>query len=151
PEDRERTWKAIGEHLERRVPFDAQLRLKTKSGEYRWFRSRGQAVWDATGRAVRMAGSLADIHDHKLAEESLRRAQADALVAHEEFTQRLISAQEQERKRLANELHDSLGQNLSLIKNRAYLAAEQQGVPADAANHIEAIAKTATEAIAEVR
>jgi two-component system sensor histidine kinase UhpB len=151
PEDRERTWKAVGEHLERRVPFDAQFRLKTKSGEYRWFRSRGQAVWDGKGRAVRMAGSMTDIHDHKLAEESLRRAQAEALVAHEKFTQRLISAQEQERKRLANELHDSLGQNLSLIKNRAYLAAEQPGVPPNAANHIEAIGKVATEAIAEVR
>ncbi len=33
-------------------------RLKTKSGEYRWFQARGQASWDAQGKPTRMSGSL---------------------------------------------------------------------------------------------
>ncbi len=151
PEDRDRAWKAIHAHLETRAPYDEQFRLQTKSGEYRWLRARAQAVWDQTGKAVRMAGSLTDIHEHKLAAESLRHAQQQALIAHEDYTQRLISAQEQERKRLANELHDSLGQNLSLIKNRAYLAAREPGVPASVAAHLQAISEVVTDAISETR
>jgi signal transduction histidine kinase/ligand-binding sensor domain-containing protein len=44
-------------------------------------------------------------------------------AAHEEFSRRLLQYQEDERKRIASELHDSLGQNLLIIKNRAVLGA----------------------------
>ena len=40
-----------------------EYRLRTGSGDYRWFSERGQAVWDEQGRAVRMSGSLRDITD----------------------------------------------------------------------------------------
>ena len=43
-----------------------------------------------------------------------------------EYTLRLIAAQEAERKRIAAEIHDSLGQNLLLIKNRALIALRDQ-------------------------
>jgi signal transduction histidine kinase len=95
-----------------------------------------------------MAGSLTDIHDRRMNEESLRQAQAEALLARQEFTQRLISAQEQERKRLAGELHDSLGQNLSLIKNRIQLALAGTG---PVASHLEAASKLVTDCLNEVR
>jgi ligand-binding sensor domain-containing protein/signal transduction histidine kinase len=42
-------------------------------------------------------------------------------LQHDNFSQRLIVSQEQERKRIAGELHDSLGQMLLIIKNRAFL------------------------------
>ncbi|MEJ2617163.1 MAG: histidine kinase, partial [Ignavibacteriaceae bacterium] len=42
-------------------------------------------------------------------------------IATEEFSRRLIHSQEEERKRIASELHDSLGQELLIIKNRASL------------------------------
>src|SRR5204863_5216020 len=79
PDDRSRTWAAIHAHLDRRVPYDTEHRIRTKDGQYRWFRCRGQAVWDNCGQAVRMAGSFTDIHDRKTDEEALRQAQADAL------------------------------------------------------------------------
>ena len=101
PDDREPTWAAVRAHLEKRVVYDTEYRLRTKAGDYRWFRARGQAVWDAEGNAVRMAGSITDIHDHLEAERALRQAQAQALVAQEEFTQRLIFAQESERRRIS--------------------------------------------------
>jgi PAS domain S-box-containing protein len=148
PDDHSRTWAAIRAHLDTRIPYDKEHRLRTKDGRYRWFRCRGQAVWDDAGKPVRMAGSLTDIHDRRMNEESLRQAQADALLARQEFTQRLISAQEQERKRLAGELHDSLGQNLSLIKNRIQLAFTGTGPVSD---HLEAASKLVAECINEVR
>jgi two-component system sensor histidine kinase UhpB len=151
PDDHTRTWAAVRAHLDSREPYDVEYRLRTKDGRYRWFRSRGQAVWDASGHPVRMAGSLTDVHDRKMDEESLRQAQADALLARQEFTQRLISAQEHERKRLAGELHDSLGQNLSLIKNRIQLALSGPGLPPSNANHLEAAFKLLTDSLTEVR
>jgi len=41
---------------------------------------------------------------------------------HEEFTKKLIESQENERKRVAAELHDSLGQDLLIIKNKALVS-----------------------------
>jgi len=92
-----------------------------------------------------------DITERKAAEECLRKAQADALLARQEFTQRLISAQEQERKRLASDLHDSLGQDLSLIKNRVHLALTKHDLPPAVVSHLEAVAKLADDTLNEVR
>lgn len=151
PEDKERVWGAVQDHLNHRTPYDVEYRVRTRAAEYRWFRARGQAVWDSTGRAVRMAGSITDIHDHRMAEEALREVQQQALSASKDFSHRLISAQEQERKRLANELHDSLGQNLSLIKNHADLALAQPGLSAESGAHLQAITEVVMGAIEEVR
>jgi signal transduction histidine kinase len=52
---------------------------------------------------------------------------------------------------LAGELHDSLGQNLSLIKNRTHLALQQTGVPPETVSHLEAIRRIVSDAISEVR
>lgn len=75
PEDKERVLRMVAAHLERREPYDAEYRLRTKSGDYRWFRGRGQAIWDEQGRAVRMAGSITDVTERKQAEEGLNLLQ----------------------------------------------------------------------------
>ena len=66
PDDRASALEAVQEHLKARVIYDIHCRMQTKSGAYRWFQSRGQAVWDDTGRPTRMAGSIRDIHEQKL-------------------------------------------------------------------------------------
>jgi PAS domain S-box-containing protein len=38
-----------------------EYRLRTKSGDYRWFIARGQAQWDANGNPTRFSGSIRDI------------------------------------------------------------------------------------------
>ena len=45
-----------------------------------------------------------------------------AYAAQQAFSRQLIASQERERKRIAGELHDSLGQQLLIIKNWAALA-----------------------------
>ena len=79
PDDYAYAIEALRVHLEDRVPYDIEYRLRTKSGEYRWFRARGQAVWDETGTAVRMAGSIQDISDRKQAERALVFCHRNAL------------------------------------------------------------------------
>jgi signal transduction histidine kinase len=64
----------------------------------------GRAFFDAQGRMLRMIGIVADINERKLAEAALAS-----------MSQRLIEAQEQERTRIARELHDDIGQRLALL------------------------------------
>ena len=74
PDYQEKAQLAMQDHLERKTPYytiDYQVRMK--SGEYRWFHSRGKATWDEKGQAIRVAGSFIDIHELKLAEEKLIR------------------------------------------------------------------------------
>ena len=58
--------------------YDEEHMLLTKNQGYRWFRSRAKVYRDASGKAVRMAGSSQDIHDRKLAEAQLKDAVARA-------------------------------------------------------------------------
>ena len=74
PEDHDRTFAAVEAHLKQRVPYDVEYRLRTKAGAYRWFRARGQALWDEQGQATRMAGSLTDITERHGAEKRFRQA-----------------------------------------------------------------------------
>ncbi len=72
PEDRDRVMAALAAHLERRGPYDVEYRLRTEAGDHRWFRARGQAVWDEAMRPIRMGGSIADVTDRRRAEHELR-------------------------------------------------------------------------------
>jgi len=73
PEDAHAVWSAVERHLQERVPYNLEYRLKTKSGEYMWFLARGQAIWDDEGNAIRMSGSIQDITDRKIRETELRK------------------------------------------------------------------------------
>jgi PAS domain S-box-containing protein len=75
PEDTDRVFAALTAHIERRTPYDVEYRLLTKAGEYRWFRARGQAIWNDAGQAVRMSGSLQCVADRRRAEDALRRSE----------------------------------------------------------------------------
>ncbi|MGQ0557320.1 MAG: PAS domain S-box protein [Nitrospiraceae bacterium] len=82
PDDADRVHHATCRHLETREPYDIEVRVRMKDGCYRWFRDRGQAVWDRAGRPVRMVGSISDITEQRTAEQALR-------VAHAELEQRV--------------------------------------------------------------
>ncbi len=151
PDDKRPTELALQRHLLYRDLYDVEYRLHTRDDRYKWFRARGQAVWNEQGEAVRMAGSISDIHDKKLAEANLEQARQAELNVREELTQNLLLAQEQERQRLANELHDSVGQNLSLIKNHALMLLQHDDLPPQAMLHVASLEALATEVISEVR
>jgi PAS domain S-box-containing protein len=73
PDDQERTGAAIETHLRDRSPYDVEQRLRAKSGEYRWFHVRGQAIWDEAGQPLRMVGFTTDITERKQTEAERER------------------------------------------------------------------------------
>ncbi|HKE55720.1 MAG TPA: sensor histidine kinase, partial [Pyrinomonadaceae bacterium] len=77
----------------------------------------------------------------------LRRAHANQT----DFSRQLIESQERERKRIAAELHDSLGQNLLVIKNRALLGVQATTGDDRAREQFDEISDAVNEVIEEVR
>lgn len=86
--DREPAWRALRDHMEHRALLEVEIRVATKRGEYRWFSVRGQALWDDTGRAIRVAGSLNDLTARKTAEAELN-AQLELIQQQREAIQAL--------------------------------------------------------------
>lgn len=74
-----------------------------------------------------------------------------AKVAQEALSRRFIQLQEEERKRIAGDLHDSLSQNLVIIKNRAMLSLAERENLESVFEQIEEIAEAAGDSLAEVR
>lgn len=72
----------LSRYLARQTPyFSNEHRLEHRNKAYRWVRSRGMAVFDGSGKPLRMAGSFTDITDHKALEENLaHQAHYDSLT-----------------------------------------------------------------------
>ncbi|MEB3180300.1 MAG: PAS domain S-box protein [Nostocaceae cyanobacterium] len=72
PSDRDLMINATEIHLQRQTPYySAEYRVCCKDGTYKWILSRGKALWDESGKPVRMVGSLTDISDRKTLEQEL--------------------------------------------------------------------------------
>ena len=71
--------------------------------------------------------------------------------AQQEFSRRLINAHETERRRVAAELHDSIGQSLAMIKNSAVFGAQTANDLSEAKEQLQEISGASAQAISEVR
>lgn len=70
---------------------------------------------------------------------------------HEDFSRQLLTQQEQERKRITSELHDSLGQNLLIIKNMLDINAQSQQSNQQLVVQLQELSEIAARSIEETR
>jgi two-component system, sensor histidine kinase LadS len=77
--------------------------------------------------------------------------QRQALLQATQFSHKLIQSQENERKRIAADLHDSLGQSIILIKNKVLLLKSQKDNSQQLETHLNTLVEMVTDTIQEVR
>jgi signal transduction histidine kinase/ligand-binding sensor domain-containing protein len=104
-----------------------------------------QTWWFRLLALLALVGSIGLIFKRRLDQANRARH------AQEEFSRRLIDSQEQERKRIAAELHDGLGQNLLVIKNYALMGLNAANGGNPLREHLDEISEAASQSIAEVR
>lgn len=92
--------------------YTAEYRLKHKDGSWRWFMLHAAFERDEHGRPYRMVGTQIDITALKQQQAELSGASARL----QRLSRRLLEVQETERRHLARELHDEIGQVLTVTK-----------------------------------
>ena len=104
PEDVQRCLEIYCASFDARAEFEMEYRLSRFDGEYRWIVNYGLPRFEQDGTFCGYIGTCVDITERKLSEESLQS-----------LSGRLIRAQEDERARIARELHDDFSQRLALL------------------------------------
>jgi PAS domain S-box-containing protein len=106
PDDFDRCLQLYLNCFDARRPFEMQYRLRHHSGQYRWILDCGVPRYAPDGTFEGYVGGCLDIHDQKTAEEKARRA---------DVSFQLMKIQDEERRHIARELHDTAGQTLTVL------------------------------------
>ena len=104
PDDRPKLVAANDACTPEKSAYQIKYRVVRPDGSLVWLEKSARAFFDEKGVMLRMIGMVSDISERKLAEEALSSV-----------SRKLIEAQENERARIARELHDDIGQQLALL------------------------------------
>ncbi len=123
PDDKERSLAHWMRCVQSGEAYESEYRIRSTDGQYRWFRARAVPLRDPDGDIVKWYGTCSDIHDSKLLEQSIRdnaielERMVDIRTAElRRLSSRLMTMQDEERRRIAREIHDGLGQELAAAK-----------------------------------
>ena len=103
-EDLHRCMQTYFQAFDRREEFRMEYRLRARDGNYRWVLDIGIPRFNPNKSFAGYIGSCVDLTERKLAEDALSHVSS-----------RLIEAQEEERARIARDLHDDINQRLALL------------------------------------
>jgi PAS domain S-box-containing protein len=149
PHDRAAWTGAFEQSLKNREPFEIQYRLRRADGQYGWIICSCRPYYDMQGE---LAGYLASCYDNTIR----RRMEAEIESSRERilaFSRHLQTAREEEKARVARELHDELGATLTAL--RLEISALLKRVPAQddagAGNDSRGAIRLADSAIQSIR
>jgi PAS domain S-box-containing protein len=94
----------------RRNSYQVDKRFRNKLGEWVWARV-SVSLLKTEAETPLVVGFVEDIRERRQAEEQLKATKFEL----EQLAGRLLSAQEQERRRISRELHDDIGQRMSMV------------------------------------
>ena len=147
PDDLERCIALYSSSFDARCGFQMEYRLRRDDGEYRWVLDNGTPSY-REGEFAGFIGSCVDVTEQKRIEERLRASQQQLQT----LAGNLLTAQENERRRLSRELHDDVTQELaSLSIELGRLATEMPNSPENTRAHIQAMQDQTNQLSAEVR
>lgn len=120
PSDREECLRIFQQNLDGLIPVArGEYRLKHRSGSWVWVLDQGRVVArDEAGNALRFVGCHMDITARKESEEALQARERELHESREhyrELSYRLITAIEEERRKIARELHDDITQRMAAL------------------------------------
>jgi len=143
PEDREPTRRAMERSIANNSQYDVEYRTVAPDGRQNWIRAIGRTFYDAAGQPTRFDGVTLNVTDRKQSELALSASEARYRVLAEGLDQqvqartlelqsgnreilrmyeslrtlstRMMTVQDEERRRIARDLHDSSGQLLAVI------------------------------------
>ena len=113
-----------------------EFRYVGRKGQSRWVMERVARI-EYEGRPA-VLGIFMDITERKSSEDALKRSESELRL----LSQRMLQIQEDERARIARDLHDQLGQELVFLKMKAQSLTEQVGpasVAYDSASELAAL------------
>jgi PAS domain S-box-containing protein len=140
PKDLERCLEVYSRAFDARDNFEMEYRLRRHDGQYRWVNDVGVPRFGADGGFQGYIGSAIDVTDRKRSEEALL-----------DMSGRLIKAHEEERARIALELHDDLSQRMALLHiGLDEFEQETHGLSANARLRLHDIARIATEVSSDI-
>jgi PAS domain S-box-containing protein len=127
PEDYEQCHEVYCRGFDQRQPFRKECRLRRHDGQYRWMLDIGVPRFQRDGSFAGYIGSCIDVTERKQAEDALSG-----------MTRKLVEAQEQERTRIARELHDDINQRLAML---AVGLEQLKNDPSDVRNRVSELRK----------
>lgn len=135
-DDRSSTLRHFQRTIEQGTLLRQEQRIRGADGSYRWFLVQVRPMLDPEGHIVRWFGAATDIHEQHILRETLERhvqertyELATLSTIRQNLLDRLITAQEDERRRIAHDLHDSLGQYLVALNVGLKTIEEIDGCP----------------------
>jgi len=99
--------------------FHSEFRMLARDNSVRWMLCKGELLAGSPGTPARVVGVTVDVSALKRAHRELQR-----------LAERLMGAQEEERKRISRELHDDIGQRMALFSVELDLLRQRTDDPA---------------------
>jgi PAS domain S-box-containing protein len=173
PDDRQLVLRTIREAVQSKSTFQLEHRVRRTDGSLGWTYSRAIPLFDEKGEIIEWFGAASDVTARKDAEEQYRKLaetlDAEVRVRTRDLEQRnaeilrqseqvrglswrLLQSQDEERRRIARELHDSAGQTLTVLgMSLARLVQQMGGNEPGLLTEAEAIQETVQQLHRDIR